>query len=120
LEFPVYLHLGFLKLHPHFVFEALAYFIGFRVYLHNRNHDGIPLQKALWVIGVELMKKRIGWSRSTLNLCWMPWSRMKVNRISCILAVGNLPHTLNFLKLGFGENQTDKAFDAEYQRCSYS
>jgi hypothetical protein len=31
VSFPVYLPIGDLRLHPHFVFEALAYFVGFRL-----------------------------------------------------------------------------------------
>ena len=40
---PVYLHLGSLRLHPHVVFEALAYAIGFRVYLWLRSRTGDTL-----------------------------------------------------------------------------
>lgn len=44
LHFPVYLQLGPWRIHPHWVFEALAYFVGFRVYVavRNRRGDAIP------------------------------------------------------------------------------
>src|SRR5437660_691292 len=50
MTFPVYIHLFSLKLHPHAVFEALAYFIGFRVYLYTRNKEKIPVEKAISVL----------------------------------------------------------------------
>jgi prolipoprotein diacylglyceryltransferase len=40
VSFPVYVHLGPLSLHPHAVFEALAYFVGFRLYLRARRARG--------------------------------------------------------------------------------
>jgi phosphatidylglycerol---prolipoprotein diacylglyceryl transferase len=40
VQFPVYIPFGPLRLHPHVVFEALAYFIGFRIYLRQRRRRG--------------------------------------------------------------------------------
>jgi phosphatidylglycerol:prolipoprotein diacylglycerol transferase len=40
IAFPVYLPIGPWRLHPHFVFETLAYFVGFRVYLLLRRRRG--------------------------------------------------------------------------------
>jgi phosphatidylglycerol---prolipoprotein diacylglyceryl transferase len=40
MTFPVYIPLGPWQLHPHVVFETLAYFIGFRVYLWQRRRQG--------------------------------------------------------------------------------
>jgi phosphatidylglycerol---prolipoprotein diacylglyceryl transferase len=40
MHFPVYLHLGSWRIHPHWVFEALAYCVGFRVYLAVRKRRG--------------------------------------------------------------------------------
>lgn len=40
MQFPVYLPLGPLRLHPHAVFETLAYAIGFRTYLWLRRRSG--------------------------------------------------------------------------------
>ncbi|HEU4965029.1 MAG TPA: prolipoprotein diacylglyceryl transferase family protein [Bacilli bacterium] len=134
MTFPVYIDLGFITLHPHFLFEGLAYFIGFRVYLYTRNKERIPVDKALWVvvgatigaalgskllywledpvktwqqwndifylmegktivggllgglIGVELMKKRIGWTRSTGDDFALPLIvGMILGRIGCFL-----------------------------------
>ena len=40
VQFPVYIPLGPLRLHPHAVFETLAYAIGFRIYLRLRRRQG--------------------------------------------------------------------------------
>lgn len=62
MTFPVYI----LGIHPHFLFEFLAYFIGFRVYLYTRNKDRIPMDQALWVVvgatlGAALGSKVLYW-----------------------------------------------------------
>src|SRR3984957_5865995 len=50
--FPVYLHLGSLRVHPHLVFETLAYAVAFRVYLwlRARNGDALPDANRWWVV----------------------------------------------------------------------
>jgi prolipoprotein diacylglyceryltransferase len=49
MTFPVYLHMFGLRLHPHWVFESLAYFLGFRVYLMVRRKFGDPVESgARW------------------------------------------------------------------------
>jgi prolipoprotein diacylglyceryltransferase len=40
LTFPLYLEVFGLRLHPHAVFELLAYFVGFRLYLRDRRRRG--------------------------------------------------------------------------------
>jgi phosphatidylglycerol:prolipoprotein diacylglycerol transferase len=40
LTFPIYIPIFPYQLHPHFVFETLAYFVGFRVYLWQRRRQG--------------------------------------------------------------------------------
>lgn len=40
MHFPVYFKIAGLQLHPHFVLEALAYFLGFQVYLAMRKRSG--------------------------------------------------------------------------------
>jgi hypothetical protein len=52
--FPVYLHLGSMRVHPHLVFETLAYAVAFRVYLwlRNRSGDALPDANRWWVICV--------------------------------------------------------------------
>jgi phosphatidylglycerol---prolipoprotein diacylglyceryl transferase len=50
--FPVYLHLGSWRIHPHLFFETLAYAAAFRVYLwlRRRNGDALPDANRWWVI----------------------------------------------------------------------
>ncbi|UUZ82240.1 hypothetical protein LJK88_48910 [Paenibacillus sp. P26] len=50
LSFPVYFHLGPWTLHPYVVLEALAYFIGFRVYLWTRTPGRMPALTGLQII----------------------------------------------------------------------
>lgn len=134
MNFPVYIDLGFFTIHPHLLFESLAYFIGFRVYLYFRNPERIPVEQVVWIlagailgaafgskllywfedpyetwqnitnmqylmqgktlvggllgglIGVEWMKKRIGWTRSTGDDFALPLVvGMVLGRIGCFL-----------------------------------
>ena len=43
MQFPFLLHLGGLELHAHLVFEALAYFVGYRLYVRLRRSGGDPI-----------------------------------------------------------------------------
>ncbi|MGZ4107844.1 MAG: prolipoprotein diacylglyceryl transferase [Tumebacillaceae bacterium] len=141
MTFPVMIHLGPLVIHPHLLFESLAYFIGFRVYLYTRDKGRIPTEKAMWIvvgatlgaalgskivywmedpvqtlhhltdytylmegktisggllgglIGVELTKKRIGWTRRTGDDFALPLVvGMCIGRIGCFLT-GMSDHT---------------------------
>jgi phosphatidylglycerol:prolipoprotein diacylglycerol transferase len=60
MTFPVYIHLGPLTIHPHFLFEALAYFIGFRVYLYTRSKERTPMDKAIYVIAGAIVGAALG------------------------------------------------------------
>ena len=40
MEFPLYLGIGPLKIHPHILFESLAYVLGFAAYRHLRQRHG--------------------------------------------------------------------------------
>lgn len=50
MTFPIYINLGLFTIHPHLFFEALAYFLGFRLYLLTRRKNRLPLKQAMWVI----------------------------------------------------------------------
>ncbi|WP_308162129.1 prolipoprotein diacylglyceryl transferase family protein [Bacillus sp. ISL-18] len=68
MHFPVYLF----GMHPHLLFESLAYFIGFRVYLYTRNKERIPLDKAIWVVvgatlGAAIGSKVLYWFESPVK-----------------------------------------------------
>jgi len=68
MSFPIYLQVGSLRLHPHLVFESLAYFAAFRVYLwlRKRRGDAIDDANRWWVIagaavGAVLGSKLLYW-----------------------------------------------------------
>lgn len=68
MHFPFYIF----GIHPHLVFESLAYFIGFRLYLNTRNKDRIPLDKAIWVVigatlGAAVGSKLLYWFEDPLK-----------------------------------------------------
>ena len=52
MSFPAYLHLGSLVVHPHWIFESLAYTAGFYLYrrLRRQNGDVIDSRARWWVI----------------------------------------------------------------------
>jgi phosphatidylglycerol:prolipoprotein diacylglycerol transferase len=60
--FPVYFHLGSWKIHPHLVFEALAYSLAFRFYLYQRRRSGDALDDAnrWWVIAAAAVGAVVG------------------------------------------------------------
>ncbi|WP_078551486.1 prolipoprotein diacylglyceryl transferase [Bacillus alkalicellulosilyticus] len=60
MTFPFYIEIGPLSLHPHFLFELLAYFIGFRLYLWTRRKEQMPKDKAIWVIIGAILGAAIG------------------------------------------------------------
>ncbi|MEO1351438.1 MAG: prolipoprotein diacylglyceryl transferase family protein [Cyanobacteria bacterium J06635_15] len=52
MEFPVYLPLGPWQLHPHRVFETLAYAIAFRLILKGKHKDSLPFtQRSSVLVG---------------------------------------------------------------------
>ncbi|USB31849.1 prolipoprotein diacylglyceryl transferase family protein [Paenibacillus sp. YPG26] len=66
MHFPVQIHIGSLVIHPHVLFESLAYFIGFRIYLWTRRKTNVPSSKMFWVIvgaavGAALGSKLLYW-----------------------------------------------------------
>lgn len=60
MHFPVYIHIGPVLLHPHFVFETLAYFVGFRVYLYTRDKERIPFHTAMGIVVGAIIGAAIG------------------------------------------------------------
>jgi phosphatidylglycerol:prolipoprotein diacylglycerol transferase len=57
MGFPIYLHLGPWKVHPHAVFETLACLVAFRIYLWMRRRDGdvLPNADRWWVIAAAAL-----------------------------------------------------------------
>lgn len=68
MSFPFYLHIGALRLHPHAVFEVLAYAVALQIYLVLRRNKGDPLDLASrwWIVaaaagGAVLGSKALYW-----------------------------------------------------------
>ncbi len=72
MTFPWMISVGPVTLHPHLVFETLAYFIGFRLYLRLRRKERLPLDKGIWVVsgailGAALGSKLLAWLADPLE-----------------------------------------------------
>lgn len=84
MKFPVYLHLFGLKLHPHLVFESLAYTVGFLVYRQLRKHDGDPVPPSIrWsvvaaaAVGAVIGSKLLYWLEDPARLV-AHWNDLEV------------------------------------------
>jgi prolipoprotein diacylglyceryltransferase len=62
MHFPVYLWLGPVAIHPHPVFECLAYLIGGRVYAYIKERDGDALsaEARWWVVAAAFIGAALG------------------------------------------------------------
>jgi prolipoprotein diacylglyceryltransferase len=62
MSFPFYVPLGPLRLHPHFVFESLAYLVGYRVYLKQRKRSGdhLSTRDRTWIVAAAICGAAIG------------------------------------------------------------
>lgn len=62
MTFPVWIELGPYRLHPHAVFELLAYFVGFRLYLRDRKRRGdlLDAPRRWWVVAAAAAGAALG------------------------------------------------------------
>ena len=62
MTFPVFLHIGPVEIHPHLLFEVLAYTVAFRIYLELRRRSGDHLQDQdrWWVIAAAATGALLG------------------------------------------------------------
>lgn len=62
MHFPVYLWVGPLALHPHWVFETLAYLVGARVYAYLKQRSGDPIGtvERWWVVAAAFVGAAVG------------------------------------------------------------
>ena len=79
MQFPIYLEIGGVRLHPHWVFEMLAYAAAFQIYLFLRRRHGDSVSDGVrWsVIAAAAMGAAIGskilfWFEEPL-LTWQQW-----------------------------------------------
>jgi phosphatidylglycerol:prolipoprotein diacylglycerol transferase len=80
VSFPVYFHFLGLRIHPHLVFEVLAYTGGFQLYLYLRRRAAgrLETESNLWVIagailGAAVGSKVLAWAES-FNAVSAHWS----------------------------------------------
>ena len=43
MEFPVYLTIGSIRIHPHPIFESLGYFVAWRIALHQFRQSSVKV-----------------------------------------------------------------------------
>lgn len=72
MTFPYYFHLGSITIHPHFLFEILAYFIGFRLYLYTRSKQRLTMMQTMSVVagaalGAAFGSKLLYWFEDPLK-----------------------------------------------------
>src|ERR1700716_4298843 len=68
MSFPVYIPLGSLRIHPHWLFETLAYLAGYQFYRWQRRKSGDFLDNSmrLWIVtaaiaGAAAGSKLLSW-----------------------------------------------------------
>ena len=92
MEFPVYIEIGLWRIHPHFVFESLAYAIAFRLALFNARKDTIaPTQRSSVIVG-GMVGALIGAKALVLlqhiYLSWQNWQQFLLLLIQGKTVVG--------------------------------
>ena len=61
MTFPAYIHLGPVVLHPHVIFEALAYSSGYYLYRHRRRSgDVVDARTRWWIVGAAILGGFVG------------------------------------------------------------
>jgi phosphatidylglycerol---prolipoprotein diacylglyceryl transferase len=74
MKFPVYLHLFGLNLHPHLVFETLAYVLGFLLYQSMKTRYGDPVPRSVrWSV---IAAAAVGAAIGSKLLYWLEDPRM--------------------------------------------
>ncbi len=94
MEFPVYLSLGAWRIHPHLLFESLAYAIAFRLVLLNSRKDTIASTQRTSVIVGGMVGALIGAKLLVLlqhiDLFWKNWQYLLLLLIQGKTVVGAL------------------------------
>jgi prolipoprotein diacylglyceryltransferase len=94
MEFPVYLWIGPLRIHPHLVFESLAYAIAFHLVLLNSRKDTIaPTQRSSVVVGGmvgALIGAKLLVLLQHIDLLWQNWKQFLLLFIQGKTVVGAL------------------------------
>lgn len=80
MQFPYYLHIGPWNIHPHVLMEALAYFIGGRIYWTCKRPSPMSAVHAIWIVagaaaGAAFLSKALCWFEDPHRLLtyWNEW-----------------------------------------------
>ncbi len=94
MEFPIYFWIGSWRIHPHFLFESLAYAIAFRLVLLNSRKDTIaPTQRSSVIVGGmvgALVGAKVLVLLQHLYLTWQNWQEFLLLLIQGKTVVGAL------------------------------
>jgi phosphatidylglycerol---prolipoprotein diacylglyceryl transferase len=94
MEFPVYFGIGFLRIHPHLLFESLAYAIAFRLVLLNSRKDTIsPSQRTSVIVGGmvgALIGAKVLVLVQHIDLFWQNWQQLLLLLVQGKTIVGAL------------------------------
>jgi prolipoprotein diacylglyceryltransferase len=92
MEFPVYFGIGSWRIHPHFLFESLAYAIAFRLVLFNSRKDTIaPTQRTSVIVGGmvgALIGAKVLVLIQHIYLAWQSWQQFLLLLIQGKTVVG--------------------------------
>lgn len=92
MQFPVYFEIGAWRIHPHFVFESLAYAIAFRLALFNARKDTIaPTQRTSVIVGGmvgALIGAKVLVLLQHIYLVWQNWQQFLLLLIQGKTVVG--------------------------------
>jgi prolipoprotein diacylglyceryltransferase len=94
VEFPIYLWIGSWRIHPHFLFESLAYAIALRLTLLNCRKDTIaPNQRSSVIVGgmvSALIGAKVLVLLQHLDLIWQHWEQFPLLLVQGKTIVGAL------------------------------
>jgi phosphatidylglycerol---prolipoprotein diacylglyceryl transferase len=94
MEFPVYLSIGSVKIHPHPIFESMAYFVALRLALRRFRHNPISSEKRGVIIAGGLIGGILGAKLLALlqhlDLLWSGAVRIEMLLLSGKTIVGAL------------------------------
>ncbi|AFZ15307.1 Prolipoprotein diacylglyceryl transferase [Crinalium epipsammum PCC 9333] len=94
MNFPVYLWVGSVRIHPHLLFESLAYAIAFRLVLLNSKKDTIASTQRSSVIVGGMVGALIGAKALVMlqhiNLAWQNWQQFLILLLQGKTVVGAL------------------------------
>ena len=86
MTFPVYIHLGTVQIHPHLLFEGLAYLAGLVLFIQNpnKNPNGFTAEQRLWLAAAALTGAALG-SKILFWFCDPPATLQRWNDLEYLM-----------------------------------